>query len=495
MEDSRVVKKILRVVPKKMKQVAVAIEMLMDLNTMSMEELVGRLRVAEKPRDVDEETGGAGRLLLTEEQWEGLLITQTSKWSKIMGSSNSERAKKALDAMKQLGFSKKQTTPVLKNLLKLFNYNWEPIEDECYRALVEAVLDAAAADDCAAIPSHHSAPASASPTRCADDDSEVPLVKRPRIGSSPSGQTPSASTLSGTSAIVNCNKGKSPLLENPQRALVFKHPKPEPQIDGPVANQLITASSGADAGGSVANQVQNHDRSIHALRRCKNAQLLIITTSMRLCKSNWRCYDANLILIPVEVETPDHCYYHLAFFTAKKVEAFEELTWGYGIDFEGLDCPNKAFQGMCGSRYCRDLNNSTAAAVQLDHRYPMAAAAASSVSLSGPRALPTWSSSVSGDSHSAALGAWVARPRSARPPRAPARMGNVNEGKGIFAPLVVVVRNIIGRKRFNQLRGKAIALHSQVITEFCKTIGADAKQRQGLIRLAKKNGEKLGFLA
>ena len=35
----------------------------------------------------------------------------------------------------------------------------------------------------------------------------------------------------------------------------------------------------------------------------------------------------------------------------------------------------------------------------------------------------------------------------------------------------------------------------QVITEFCKTIGADPKQRQGLIRLAKKNGEKLGFLA
>jgi hypothetical protein len=45
-------------------------------------------------------------------------------------------------------------------------------------------------------------------------------------------------------------------------------------------------------------------------------------------------------------------------------------------------------------------------------------------------------------------------------------MGNVNEGKGIFAPLVVVTRNIVGRKRFNQLRGKAIALHSQVqITE------------------------------
>ncbi|KAK1607221.1 hypothetical protein QYE76_030894 [Lolium multiflorum] len=118
---------------------------------------------------------------------------------------------------------------------------------------------------------------------------------------------------------------------------------------------------------------------------------------------------------------------------------------------------------------------------------------AASVS-SGLRALPTWSSSVSGDDH-LAMSSVSMRPRSARPLRTPTRMGNVNEGKGIFAPLVVVTRNIVGRKRFNQLRGKAIALHSQVITEFCKTIGADPKQRQGLIRLAKKNGEKLGFLA
>ncbi|CAL9154086.1 unnamed protein product, partial [Musa hybrid cultivar] len=58
-----------------------------------------------------------------------------------------------------------------------------------------------------------------------------------------------------------------------------------------------------------------------------------------------------------------------------------------------------------------------------------------------------------------------------------------------------LARNVIGRKRFNQLRGKAIALHSQVITEFCMAIGADGKQRRALIRLAKKNGERLGFLA
>ncbi|GMI72062.1 proton gradient regulation 5 [Hibiscus trionum] len=85
--------------------------------------------------------------------------------------------------------------------------------------------------------------------------------------------------------------------------------------------------------------------------------------------------------------------------------------------------------------------------------------------------------------------------RVGKPVRAQPVMKNVNEGKGLFAPLVVVTRQIVGKKRFNQIRGKAIALHSQVINEFCKAIGADGKQRQGLIRLAKKNGERLGFLA
>ncbi|CAI5495681.1 unnamed protein product [Closterium sp. Naga37s-1] len=83
----------------------------------------------------------------------------------------------------------------------------------------------------------------------------------------------------------------------------------------------------------------------------------------------------------------------------------------------------------------------------------------------------------------------------AAPSRGVVTMKNPHEGKGVFAPVVVVAKNVIGQKQFNQLRGKGIALHSQVITEFCKSVGAPAQQRQGLIRLAKKNGEKLGFLA
>lgn len=73
-------------------------------------------------------------------------------------------------------------------------------------------------------------------------------------------------------------------------------------------------------------------------------------------------------------------------------------------------------------------------------------------------------------------------------------MGN-KSGSGPFTPLVIVARNVLGKKDFNQFRGKAISLHSQVIKNFGTQIGADGKQVQGLIRLAKKNGEKLGFLS
>jgi len=71
MEDERVIKKMLRVVPSRFNQVACSIEMFVDFKKMSLEELVGRLRVAEE-RCGGGELGGerTGQLLLTEEQWE-----------------------------------------------------------------------------------------------------------------------------------------------------------------------------------------------------------------------------------------------------------------------------------------------------------------------------------------------------------------------------------------------------------------------------------------
>ncbi|XP_010475044.1 PREDICTED: probable inactive histone-lysine N-methyltransferase SUVR1 [Camelina sativa] len=73
---------------------------------------------------------------------------------------------------------------------------------------------------------------------------------------------------------------------------------------------------------------------------------------------NHRCLDANLIEIPVYVETPYQHYYHLAFFATRDIEAMEELTWDYGIDFDDDDSLMKPFECLCGSRFCRTMKRS-----------------------------------------------------------------------------------------------------------------------------------------
>ena len=65
---------------------------------------------------------------------------------------------------------------------------------------------------------------------------------------------------------------------------------------------------------------------------------------------------------------------------------------------------------------------------------------------------------------------------------------------------VVLGRGWLGPRRSRRSsafvsRGKAIALHSQVIGDFCTEFGIDTKMKQSLIRRAKANGGKLGFLA
>lgn len=65
----------------------------------------------------------------------------------------------------------------------------------------------------------------------------------------------------------------------------------------------------------------------------------------------------------------------------------------------------------------------------------------------------------------------------------------------MFAPIVVLFRQLMGEPKFVRLRGKAIALHAQVITNFCERLGIDRSQRQNWIRLARDNGKKLGLLA
>ncbi|CAO2146915.1 unnamed protein product [Urochloa humidicola] len=69
----RVVEKLLRTIPKSLRQVAVAIQVSADLATLTLEDASGRLRAAEEVEAEDDGAlppGADGKLLLTMEQWD-----------------------------------------------------------------------------------------------------------------------------------------------------------------------------------------------------------------------------------------------------------------------------------------------------------------------------------------------------------------------------------------------------------------------------------------
>ncbi|KAK7332839.1 hypothetical protein VNO80_29595 [Phaseolus coccineus] len=51
------------------------------------------------------------------------------------------RAEKAFSFMMTLGISMEEVKPVLINLLRVYEGNWELIEDDTYRTLVDAYFD------------------------------------------------------------------------------------------------------------------------------------------------------------------------------------------------------------------------------------------------------------------------------------------------------------------------------------------------------------------
>jgi len=68
-QDSRVVKKLLRVLPQRYGQIAISIETLLDLKTLTIEELVGRLKMTEDCLGIEAVIEKTGSLLLSEEDW------------------------------------------------------------------------------------------------------------------------------------------------------------------------------------------------------------------------------------------------------------------------------------------------------------------------------------------------------------------------------------------------------------------------------------------
>lgn len=65
---------------------------------------------------------------------------------------------------------------------------------------------------------------------------------------------------------------------------------------------------------------------------------------------------------------------------------------------------------------------------------------------------------------------------------------------GLFTGAVQGARLVLGEKRLETVRGRAIALHAAVIRGFVQLVGAEKRQAQQLVLLAKKNGKALGLL-
>lgn len=63
-DDERVVKKFLHIVPPRYMQVAISIETLVDLKMFTVEELIGRLKAVKERYKLGSDTGGMNSILL-----------------------------------------------------------------------------------------------------------------------------------------------------------------------------------------------------------------------------------------------------------------------------------------------------------------------------------------------------------------------------------------------------------------------------------------------
>ena len=90
MEEQKVVEKYQQVVPKIFSQIALSIETLLDLSTLTLEEVTWRLKVVEDRLDPEELPAIGGKLLLTEGQWLACMKEQ-KQGEGSLGSGNARR--------------------------------------------------------------------------------------------------------------------------------------------------------------------------------------------------------------------------------------------------------------------------------------------------------------------------------------------------------------------------------------------------------------------
>ncbi|CAH9091691.1 unnamed protein product [Cuscuta europaea] len=131
-----------------------------------------------------------------------------------MGPDSRKRIANAFRATKVLGISEEKVKPVLKRLLKLYNKNWDLIEEENYRSLFDAIFEYDEAEEARRAKSSICAAEGAlEEDEVLNEEPERPL-KRFRLR--PQDGQPSPSSLGGTSRTRHDDGGDALLQGPPQ---------------------------------------------------------------------------------------------------------------------------------------------------------------------------------------------------------------------------------------------------------------------------------------
>ena len=65
----------------------------------------------------------------------------------------------------------------------------------------------------------------------------------------------------------------------------------------------------------------------------------------------------------------------------------------------------------------------------------------------------------------------------------------------MFAPIVSLIRRVLGMHRFTHIRAEVIEIHSNIIIRASGWMGMNHQQQIMLLHIARNNGRKLGLLS